>query len=328
MAIECNTKLARPLSPTVCVPRSVHSTAKDIKVSRAALATKPLRWSRVGGCVVVCLLPFAVAWDLTKAVASLVWTVDSFSQILVIPFVSLFFIYEGRKRVFSEISYAWILGAALIVPGLLCLFATRVHHGSLGPENQGALFVFSVLLVWLGAFISFFGTRAFQKAQFPILFMFFCVPIPEPILSYIIGFLQNQSANAAAWFFQLAGVPYLRQGLIFRLPGVAIRVAEECSGIRSSLALLITTVLASYLYLRTTWKRLLLCAVILPLAILKNGLRIATLSTLAVYVNPGFLYGNLHRRGGIVFFLIALVPMALLLIWLQRTELKRTIPTN
>ena len=40
--------------------------------------------------------------------------------------------------------------------------------------------------------------------------------------------------------------------------------------------------------------------------VVKNGLRIVTLSILANYVDPGFLYGRLHREGGIVFFLLAL----------------------
>ena len=104
------------------------------------------------------------------------------------------------------------------------------------------------------------------------------------------------------------------------MPGVTIQVAEECSGIRSTLALLITTTLAGYLFLQTSWRRWLLVLVVVPVAIVKNGLRIAGLSTLAVYVNPGFLTGPLHHRGGIVFFMIALLPMALLLIYLQRSE--------
>ena len=40
--------------------------------------------------------------------------------------------------------------------------------------------------------------------------------------------------------------------------------------------------------------------------IIKNGIRIATLTLLGNYVDPDFLYGKLHRRGGIVFFLIGL----------------------
>ncbi len=79
-------------------------------------------------------------------------------------------------------------------------------------------------------------------------------------------------------------------------------------------------VLASYLFLRSNWRRLPLILVALPAAIFKNGLRIATLSALAIYVNPEFLQGNLHHHGGIVIFPIALLPMALLPKWLEKGE--------
>jgi exosortase len=157
-----------------------------------------------------------------------------------------------------------------------------------------------------------------------LLFLVFAIPIPEPLLSKIIFLLQKGSSDVAEVFFRLGGVPYLRQGFVFELPGVAIRVAEECSGIRSTLALLITTVLAGHLFLRSPWKKLLLCLAVVPLAILKNGLRIMALSTLAIYVDPDFLYGDLHKHGGIVFFLVVLVPLALLLKWLQRGEVPRS----
>jgi exosortase/archaeosortase family protein len=56
--------------------------------------------------------------------------------------------------------------------------------------------------------------------------------------------------------------------------------------------------------------------------ILKNGVRIVTLTLLASYVDPGFLYGRLHRDGGVVFFLLGLLLLAPLLWFLQRTERK------
>ena len=144
--------------------------------------------------------------------------------------------------------------------------------------------------------------------------------MPEPVLSEVIYFLQKESSDASELFFRLAGVPYLRQGFIFALPGVTIQVAEECSGIRSTLALLITSSLAIYLVLRSSWKRGLVCLMVIPISILKNGLRIVTLSTLAIYVNPAFLYGNLHHHGGIVFFLLGLGPLILLVRWFQKAE--------
>jgi exosortase/archaeosortase family protein len=62
--------------------------------------------------------------------------------------------------------------------------------------------------------------------------------------------------------------------------------------------------------LRTAWGKLIFCLLTFPIAVVKNGVRIVTLSTLAVYVNPGFLYGNLHHRGGMAFFILGLLLMA------------------
>jgi exosortase len=276
------------------------------------------------GFLLVCVLPFVVAWDSTKYLFTLVIYNETFSQIPLIPVVSAFLIYGDRKRICSAISFWWILGAALITPGVILVFVARLNVWHLDSTNQAALVVFAAVFVWIGAFALFWGPHAFRAACFPLLFLLFAIPIPEPILSKVIFLLQKGSSDAAEMFFRLDGVPYLRQGFIFQLPGVAIRVAEECSGIRSTLALLITTVLAGHLFLKSSWKKLLLCAVVIPLAILKNGLRIMTLSTLAIYVNPGFLRGDLHKHGGIVFFVIALVPLAFLLMWLQKSEIPRS----
>jgi len=280
------------------------------------------------GFLLVCLLPLALAWDSMGVLFRLVLENDTFSQIPLIPLVSLFLIYEKRKTIFSEVSFGWISGAALITPGIVLLGVARLKLWQLSSTNPVSLLVLAMVLVWLGAFALFFGARAFRAAVFPLLFLLFMIPIPEPALSKTIYLLQAGSSEMAKAFFGIAGVPYHRQGFVFELPGVAIRVAEECSGIRSTLALLITTVMASHIFLKSFWKRLVLCLAVVPIAIFKNGLRIATLSTLSVYVNPSFLQGNLHHRGGIVFFIIALVPMALLLRLLQNGENRSSaVPT-
>ena len=273
------------------------------------------------------LLPFALAWNLTKTLNTLVLSNDTFSQIPLIPLVSMYLIHGNRKVIFSDVSFEWITGSAILAPGIIFVIAARLSAGQLSPTNQASLFVLGVVIIWMGAFVLLFGSHAFRSASFPLLFLLFAIPIPEPILSHVISFLQKGSANAAEVFLKLAGIPYLRRDLVFDLPGVSIRVAEECSGIRSTLALLITTTLASYLFLRTGWRRMLLIFVVVPMALIKNGLRIAGLTLLSIYVNPGFLTGDLHRRGGVVFFIIALVPMGFLLILLERGERRRSAVT-
>jgi exosortase len=276
------------------------------------------------GFVLLCVTPIAFVWGLVHRFLVLAFQNDTFAYIPLIPVVSLYLIYSERKSIFSIVSYDWRTGGVFIVPGAICLVLARLDSWQLGSANQISLLMFAFVLIWAGAFALFFGNHSFRAASFALLFLLFMVPIPEPLLSQSILMLQQGSAKAAELIFQIFDVPFFRQGLDFALPGVTIRVAEECSGIRSSLALLITTVLASHFFLRSSWRRLLLCIFVIPIVILKNGLRIATLSTLAVYVDPGFLHGNLHRRGGIVFFLIALIPMTLLLMLLQKGENPRS----
>jgi exosortase/archaeosortase family protein len=84
--------------------------------------------------------------------------------------------------------------------------------------------------------------------------------------------------------------------------------------------LLITCILAVHYFLRTPWKMLLFVALAIPLSIIKNGIRIVTLTLLSVYVNPNFMYGDLHRDGGFVFFLLALAMLWPVLVLLQRSE--------
>jgi exosortase/archaeosortase family protein len=106
----------------------------------------------------------------------------------------------------------------------------------------------------------------------------------------------------------------------FSLPGVSIEVAEECSGIRSSLSLIISSLLAGYVLLQSSWCRFALSTMTVPVVILKNAARIVTIWVLGVYVDPGFLNGRLHRYGGLPFSVFALALLTPLFIALIRVK--------
>jgi len=113
----------------------------------------------------------------------------------------------------------------------------------------------------------------------------------------------------------------LREGIVFHLPNISISVAPQCSGIRSSLALVITSVLAGHMFLKKGWNKTLLVLAVIPITMLKNGIRIVTLSLFAVYVDKRVLTDSaLHTDGGIVFFILALFLMAPILFVLRRSE--------
>jgi exosortase len=153
-----------------------------------------------------------------------------------------------------------------------------------------------------------------------MLFLAFMVPLPTVVEYWAIRVLQLGSAEFVAVLFSLTGVPVLREGTVFQLPGIAIEVAPQCSGIRSSMALVITCVLAGHMFLTTTWKKIVLVLAVIPITMFKNGIRIVTLTLLGVYVDRGFLTSSLHTDGGILFFIIALCLMAPILFVLRKSE--------
>jgi len=184
----------------------------------------------------------------------------------------------------------------------------------------------SIVIIWTGAFLICYGASALRAAAFPFLFLLLMIPIPDSALDKIIYLLQRGSTEIAWLIFKTVQVPVLRQGFVLSVPGVTIEVAKECSSIRSSMALLITCILAAHLYLRTPWKVLLFVLLSLPLSVIKNGIRIATLTLLSLYVNPDFLYGKLHRQGGFVFFFLTLLMLWPVFILLERSDRPRAMP--
>jgi exosortase C (VPDSG-CTERM-specific) len=152
----------------------------------------------------------------------------------------------------------------------------------------------------------------------------FLVPFPGSVTNAIEWFFQHTSADAAHLLFGLVGQTLLREGLAFHLPGISIEVAQECSGIRSSLVLFITSLLAGHLFLRSPWRRAVLTVVVIPLGILRNGFRIFTIAMLTSHVDPGVIHSPLHHRGGPIFFLLSLVPFFLLLFWMRKSEQRRS----
>lgn len=250
---------------------------------------------------------------------------ELYSHIILIPFVSGYFIFTERRTIFSSSGYSIMPGIILIITSIIFYVFGLSYGVDLNENDYLSLMILSAVVFWSGGLVLFYGTKVVRKASFSLLFLVFMIPIPSFVIEKIIFALQSASTEVSYGFFKLIGVPLLRDGFVFHLPGISIEVAEQCSGIRSTLALFITSVIAGHLLLKTSWKKVILSLVVFPIAAVKNGARIVTLSMLASYVDERFITQSLlHSRGGIPFFILALALFAPLLWVLRRSDVKGT----
>lgn len=266
-------------------------------------------------------------WPSVEALIRAGLKLDVCSQVLFAPFITAILLYWRRASIFRAAGRTRAAGGILVLLSAVAYLFVRLHAAAFGSYEALSALALTIILIWICGFYAVYGATSLRAGAFPLGFLMFMIPIPEFLLNPAISYLQWGSTAVANRIFEALGVPVLRRGFILSVPGLTIEVAKECSSIHSSLALVITCLVAGYLYLRSPLKRSLLVLLAVPLSVVKNGVRIVTLSLLSIYVNPAFMTGDLHRNGGVVFYLLAIAILFPIFRWLEilerRTELRR-----
>ncbi|GAC1663628.1 MAG: hypothetical protein NVS9B4_18620 [Candidatus Acidiferrum sp.] len=283
------------------------------------------RWLVFGAAITASLALFC---NVLAEIVHLGLANDDASHVLLIPFISAWLIYIERQRIFRTTRYDGASSAVFFAAAAALYAWTWQASANWSDNNRLTGYSLALVLLWAGVFAVCFGRNSLRAAQFPLLFLLLSVPLPDFLLNPIVYALQKGSADLTALLFDMLNVPFLRNGFVFHLARVNIEVARECSGIRSSMALLILALLVVHFTLRSTWRQIVFVAAGMVVMIVKNGVRIVTLTLLASYVNPDFLFGRLHREGGVVFFVLGVLLLVPLLWWLQRGESRRQAPSK
>ena len=267
-------------------------------------------------------------WHPLARTLVLALTNDAYTHILLVLPLSAGLIYVGWKfgdakalRIDEQPSFQ--RGAALLALALSLSMGSYARWG-MGPASGDvrlSLAMFALVTWWIASVVFCFGLRTLRSFALPLCFLFLLVPVPDVVLSALVRWLQNGSAWTATLLFRAVGDPVQRSGVFISLAKLNLEVAEECSSIRSSCLLAMTTIVLAQLFLRVWWRKALLIAVAIPLSVAKNGLRIFTIAELGTRVDPGFLKGKLHHEGGIVFLGIAVVAVVAMLWALRKSEL-------
>jgi exosortase len=251
---------------------------------------------------------------------------DAHTHILLVLPLSIALIYSHGTRWSALNPSRNGAGVILLVVGLLVRVAAASNFNHLPASDKVSLSMFALVIWWLGSVLVCLGWEIFQTLLFPLGFLFLLVPFPDRILSKVTDFLRYGSAWGAAILFRLAQVPVTRDGIFISIPGLTLEVAQECSSIRSSMMLLLSTLILAHLFLRSRRAKILLTLAVIPLSVAKNAIRIFTIAELATRVDPGFLEGRLHHNGGVIFLTLSLVAVISLLWLLRKVEAEASHP--
>ncbi|BDC53138.1 hypothetical protein F183_A54530 (plasmid) [Bryobacterales bacterium F-183] len=275
--------------------------------------TVPVRWA-----VYFVLSSLVVCAQTTIEAIRLGWTDDRYNHTLALPVICLILLYQERDLVsetYAKYQPGLILAALGVVTNLVLTYAVS------GVELYWRML--AVCVSWVGGYLYCYGPGGFRATLFPCLLLLACPPIPESWIHRAEVALQWTSADVSEVLLRFTGASVYREGLYFAMPGLNVEVARECSGIRSTTALIIVVAVAAHLLLRSTWARILFFLLAVPAGIFKNGVRISTLAWLGSYMSPEYLHGWLHKNGGPPFTMVALAFLVPSLLLLQRLERKR-----
>jgi len=219
-----------------------------------------------------------------------------------VPILAAYIAWQKRDEFFAEPARPnWWGLAVVIYAGVQLCVAT------LGAE----LFLArtAIVLSIIGATWFLGGTKRLRIMAFPLLLLFFMVPIPAIIYNQITFPLQLLASRSAEWALMFLGIPVLREGNVLELAGQKLSVVEACSGIRSLLSLSFLSLVYGYFFERKTWIRVVLFVATVPIAMLANAGRVTLTGILSDY-KPELAHGFFHSAEGWVIFMVALALLA------------------
>ena len=220
-----------------------------------------------------------------------------------IPLFSLYVLWQERRKVAESLGKPSAVGLLFVLPslfvGFLGLRGLQVRFEILG--FMGLLFG----LTW-----TFFGRRTAGSVLFPIGFLLFCMPL-HSYLDLVTIHLRLLAVSIASGTLQGCGVEIVRQGTMLASPtgAFAIDIAEPCSGLRSLFAMMALTAGYAYFTQPTWFRRGLLFALSIPIAILGNVSRIFSIVIVAATCSADFATGFYHDYSGYIVFLVAILLM-------------------
>jgi exosortase A len=251
----------------------------------------------VGSLLVTLLLFWPTAWSMVE-----IWErSETFAHGYLILPISLWLVWRKRDALALVTPRSEWRGLALLA---LLGFAWLLARAADVQVVQQLAFVAMLPALVLTCL----GWPLVRVILFPLLFLFFAVPMGEGLIPPLMNFTAQFTVAA----LRFTGIPVYMEGLYFSIPSGNWSVVEGCSGVRYLIASITIGSLFAYLSYRSYWRRavFILMAVVAP--IIANGMRAYMIVMIGHLSGMKLAQGVDHFIYGWVFFGIVM----LLLFWI------------
>lgn len=237
-------------------------------------------------------------WPTLGAMFQIWWRSDTYTHGMLVPFISAWLIWRKREQLaaVSPRSMLWP-----VIPLALAVFAWLL--GELTAVN--ALTQFALIFIVVASAIALLGNAASKVIAFPLLFLFFALPVGD----FLMPRLMEWTADFTVIALRSSGVPVYREGQNFIIPSGSWSVVEACSGIRYLIASLTVGTLYAYLTYHSLKRRLIFVAISIIVPIVANWLRAYLIVMLGHLSGNKLAMGVDHLIYGWVFFGVVIAIM-------------------
>ncbi len=229
------------------------------------------------------------------------YSYETYTHGFVILPISLWLVWHNRKHLTEftpqpSASFMVIVGVGLLVWVLARLTAVLVVEQ------------LAFVTVLLGTQAAVLGWQVTRYLAFPLLFLFFAVPMGQDLIPPMMEFTATFAVEAV----RLSGIPVYREGLWFSLPSGNWSVVEACSGVRYLIASITLGFVYAYVTYHTLWKRMLFVLMSAVVPIFANGVRAYMIVMIGHLSKMEYAVGVDHLIYGWIFFGVVMF----LLFWL------------
>ena len=266
-------------------------TSTASSVWRPALLALAVVWLTLGG----------LYFDTVAAMVGIWSRSETFAHAYLVPPIALWLIWRQRETLarMTPKAQPWVLVAITAFAGMWLM-------SDLVLVNAGAQFAWVALLVL--AVPAVLGWQVALAILFPLLFLFFAVPMGE----FMLDPMMDWTADFTVAALRFSGIPVYREGLVFVIPSGNWSVVEACSGVRYLIASFMVGTLFAYLNYRSWQRRAAFMLVSILVPIFANWLRAYGIVMLGHLSGNTLAVGVDHLIYGWVFFGVVVMVMFLI----------------